>query len=29
MKPKDAVDWVKNEMVKVFPPGVFKEPKEG
>ncbi|SHM03463.1 2-oxoglutarate ferredoxin oxidoreductase subunit beta [Caldanaerovirga acetigignens] len=29
MKPKDAVDCIKHEMVKVFPPGVFKEPKEG
>ncbi|MCG0275578.1 MAG: thiamine pyrophosphate-dependent enzyme [Thermosediminibacteraceae bacterium] len=29
MKPIDAVEWVKKEMVKVFPPGVFKEPKEG
>ncbi|TYP56679.1 thiamine pyrophosphate-dependent enzyme [Thermosediminibacter litoriperuensis] len=29
MRPVDAVDWVRKEMVKVFPPGVFKEPKEG
>jgi len=28
MTPSNAVEWVKNEMTKVFPPGIFKDWKE-
>lgn len=28
MTPKDAMKWVNDEMTKVFPPGIYKEPRE-
>jgi 2-oxoglutarate ferredoxin oxidoreductase subunit beta len=29
MSPSNAIFWVKNEMIKVFPPGIYKDWEEG
>lgn len=28
MTPKNAMKWINDEMTKVFPPGIYKEPRE-